>query len=96
MTRSVMIIIMIQNYTKLTISGPNENSQEASISVYVYDISGPNENSQKASISVYVLAACNQDGFCVNEHQNTRPERSLENSSTNLKNATGKLKRHRK
>ena len=41
-------------------------------------ISGPNENSPEASISVYVLAAGSQDGVCVNEHQNTRPERSLE------------------
>ena len=41
-------------------------------------ISGPNENSQKASISVDVLAACSQDRICVNEHQNTRPERNLE------------------
>jgi len=40
-----------------SISGPNENSQKASIR----SISGPNENSQKASISVYVLAANSQD-----------------------------------
>ena len=41
-------------------------------------ISGPNEISPKASISVYVLAAGCQDGICVNEIQNTRPESSLE------------------
>ena len=64
------------------ITGPNENSQKASISVYVltansqdevYEgiiISAPNENSQKASKSVNVLAAGSQDEICVNEHQN--------------------------
>ena len=41
-------------------------------------ISGPNENSQKAGVSVYVFAAGSQDGICVNENQNTRPESSLE------------------
>ena len=63
----------------LNISGPNENSQKASISVYVLaansqdevlNISAPNENSQKASKSVNVLAAGSQDEICVNEHQN--------------------------
>ena len=49
---------------RLIISGPNENSQKASI------ISAPNENSQKASKSVNVLAAGSQDEICVNEHQN--------------------------
>ena len=41
-------------------------------------VSGPNYKSPKASISVYVLAAGSQDGICVNEHQNTRPDSSLE------------------
>ena len=48
-------------------------------------ISVPNENSQKASISVYVLAACSQDGLCMNGHQNTRPERNLEKLLHELK-----------
>ena len=47
----------------MIISGPNENSPKASISVIIFSffssviiISGPNENSPKARMSVYVFS----------------------------------------
>ena len=45
----------------IIITGPNENSPKASISVNVMVITGPNENSPKASISVNVMVANNNN-----------------------------------